>query len=128
MAKKILHIVQSAYRATVEEQDDTVIWFTHAMKGGGADLTVVLRGNAVNYAVKGQDASGLRFGDRPQTQPPRVDEDVAKLVGKGVDVYLIKDDAAERGLEGAELVAGIKPLARGELAKLLDQFDYVFHW
>lgn len=128
MAKKILHVVESAYRATVEEQDDTVIWFTQAMKGGGADLTIVLRGNAVNYAVKGQDASGLGFGDRKQTQPPRIDEDVSRLMAKGVDVYLVKDDAAERGIEGGELVPGIKPISRGELPKLFDRYDYVFHW
>lgn len=128
MAKKILHVIESAYRATIEEQDDTVVWFTHAMKGGGADVTVVLRGNAVNYAVKGQDASGLAFGDRRQTQPPRVDEDLVKLVGKGVDVYLVKDDAAERGIEGGDLVAGVKSIPRAELPKLLDGFEYVFHW
>ncbi len=128
MAKKILHIVESAYRATIEEQDDTVLWFSHAMKGGGADVTVVLRGNAVNYAVKGQDASGVAIGGRKQTQPPRIDEDVGKLVGKGVEVYLVKDDASVRGIEGADLVAGVKSVGRAELPKLLDGFDTVFHW
>src|SRR5262245_43661498 len=99
MPKKILQIVESAYRATLEEQDDTVIWITHAMKGAGGNLDVLLRGNAVNYAAKGQDASGLAFGEKKQTQPPRLAEDVAKLIEKGVAVYVVSDDVAERGLE-----------------------------
>jgi len=79
MAKKVSSIVATAYRATLEEQDDTILWLSHTLKGAGADLDVLLRGNAVNYAVREQDASGLAFGDRRQTQPPRLDEDVAKL-------------------------------------------------
>jgi sulfur transfer complex TusBCD TusB component (DsrH family) len=128
MAHKLLQIVESAYRATIEEQDDTVLWISHALKGAGADLAVLLRGNAVNYAVKGQDASGLSFGGRPQTQPPRLDEDVAKLVTKGVPVFLVEEDAAERGIEGTELVAGVEAVSRRELPALLERYDRVWHW
>ena len=128
MAKKILHIVESAYRATCEEQDDTVIWFTHAMKGAGAEVSVVLRGNAVNYALEGQDASGLAFGAKKQTQPPTLDADVAKLAGKGVEIFFVAEDAAERGLDPQGFVAGPKSIARRELAALLGRHDLVFHW
>jgi len=128
MPKKILHIVESAYRATIEEQDDTVLWFTHAMKGAGADVSVLLRGNAVNYAVEGQDASGLSFGARKQTQPPRLDADVAKLASKGVEVFYIAEDAQARGLQATDLIGGPKSLAKNELPGLLARFDLVFHW
>lgn len=128
MAKKLLHIVESAYRATLEEQDDTIVWLTHAMKGANANVDVLLRGNAVNYALKGQDASGLAFGERRQTQPPRLDEDVAKLGAKGVKLYIVEEDVSERGLEPKSLIAGLEPVSRSGLPKLFAQYDQVFHW
>ena len=128
MSKKVLNVVETAYRATLEEQDDTVIWLTHALKGAGADLNVLLRGNAVNYAVKGQDASGLAFGARRQTQPPRIDQDLAKLLTKGVKVFFVEDDLAERGVQRSELIEGVEPVPRGRLPQLLASYDQVWHW
>lgn len=128
MAKKVLQIVECAYRATLEEQDDTVLWLTQAMKGAGGEFDVLLRGNAVNYAVKGQDASGLAFGAKKQTQPPRLADDVAKLIEKGIAVLAVEEDVAERGLERGDLIGGVKPVSRGALAKLFDGYDMVWHW
>jgi sulfur relay (sulfurtransferase) DsrF/TusC family protein len=128
MVKKMLHVIENAYRGTLEEQDDTIVWLTHAMRGAGADLRVVLRGNAVNYAVRGQDASGLAFGERRQTNPPRLDEDLAKLAAKGVEVLVVEDDLAERGLERSDLIEEVTPLPRRRLAGLFRAHDVVFHW
>lgn len=128
MAKKILQVIETAYRGTLEEQDDTVVWITHAMKGAGGDFGVLLRGNAVNYAVKEQDASGLAFGERRQTQPPRLAEDVAALAGKGVAVFFVEEDASERGLDQAALIRDVKPVARGRLPELFASYDMVWHW
>jgi len=125
---KALNIVETAYRATLEEQDDPIVWLTHAMKGAGADLALLLRGNAVNYAAKSQDASGLAFGSERQTEPPRLAEQVAALVAKGVTVYIVDDDLAERGLEPSELIEGLTPVARTALPGLLSGFDQVWHW
>ena len=128
MSKRILQVVESAYRATIEEQDDTVVWFTHAIKGGGADVAVLLRGPAVNYGVKGQDASGLAFGERKQTQPPDLSGDVARLIAKGVSVYVVHNDLLARGLTADDLVEGLTPVMTSELPALLDRYDLVWHW
>jgi hypothetical protein len=35
MAKKSLNIVESAYRAVMKEQDDTILWLLATMQGAG---------------------------------------------------------------------------------------------
>jgi hypothetical protein len=125
---KILNIIESAYRGTLEEQDDTVVWITHAMKGAGGDFTVLLRGNAVNYGLTEQDASGLSFGAWQQTQPPRVADQVSGLVGKGVEVYYVAEDASERGLAGQRMTSGLKPIARDRVVELFTSHDQVWNW
>ena len=125
---KALNIVETAYRATLEEQDDTIVWLSHAMLGAGAELGVLLRGNAVNYAVGAQDASGLAFGELRQTRPPELAEDVAKLIAKQTPVYVVEEDLAERGIAKGDLIAGLTPIPRSGLAALLDDFDQVWHW
>ena len=125
---KALNIIESAYRATIEEQDDTIVWLTHSLKGAGADIGVLLRGNAVNYAVRGQDAAGLAFGDWHQTQPPRIADDIALLISKGVPVYALEEDLARLGIETSNLVGGIERIGADRLPALLAAHDQVWHW
>jgi intracellular sulfur oxidation DsrE/DsrF family protein len=128
MARKVLSIVETGYRATLEEQDDTVIWFSHVLKGAGADLTLLLRGNAVNYAVKRQDASGLAFGDRKQTRPPKLHEDLAALAKKGVTVLAVAEDVGHYGLKRDELIPELETVPRSRLAQLVADHDRVWWW
>jgi sulfur relay (sulfurtransferase) DsrF/TusC family protein len=125
---KVLNIVEAAYRATLEEQDDTIIWLTHAMKGANANVDVLLRGNAVNYAVKAQDASGLKFGDQAQTQPPQLANDLAKLKEKGAKIFVVEDALLERGIETGELIGGLEFVSRSQVAKLFGDYDQIWHW
>jgi hypothetical protein len=125
---KILAIVETAYRGTLEEQDDPVLWITQALRGAGADIHVLLRGNAVNYAVRGQDASGLRFGERAQTQPPRLERDLESLKAKGIAVYYVEDDARARGIQADELVGGLTAVRGESLPSLFRGFEQVWHW
>jgi hypothetical protein len=129
VAKKTLNIVESAYRAVMEEQDDTILWLLAAMQGAGAQHTVVLRGNAVNYAVAGQGVPGLTLGEWKQTGAPKMDRDVLDLIEKRkIPVYVISEDLAERGIAREELVAGVQLAARASLPKLMAEHELVSHW
>jgi hypothetical protein len=129
MAKKTLNIIESAYRAVMEEQDDTIMWLLAAMAGAGAQHTVVLRGNAVNYAVAGQGAPALSVGEWKQTHAPKMDRDLLDLIEKRkMPVYLIEEDLAERGIDRAELVPGVKLVSRTALPGLFAEHDLVNHW
>jgi intracellular sulfur oxidation DsrE/DsrF family protein len=126
--KRTLQIVTSAYRCNVEEQDDPVLWIAQVMKGAGADLDVLLEGNAVNYAARGQDASGLSFGGKAQTQPPRIEHELQRLVSKGVTVHVVEEDVAARGLERGDLVDGVRGVSRAGLGRLFQAYDQVWRW
>ncbi len=124
---KILTVVERAYHGTIEEQDDTILWITAMIKNAGGDLNVLLRGNAVNYALNGQDAGGLTIGG-VALKPPTIDKDVADLIAKGVAVYAVTEDLAARGIDKTQLVKGIQLVAQKDLAKLWDSHGSVWHW
>ncbi len=125
---RALQIIDSGYRCTIEEQDDPGVWLTHALKGAGAELAVLLRGSAINYALEGQDASGLSFGAMKQMHPPCLDRDIAGLVEKGVSVFVAREDAEERGIDPAGLLNGVEPIAASEIPGLFAEYDQIWHW
>jgi sulfur transfer complex TusBCD TusB component (DsrH family) len=129
MAKKTLNIVESAYRAVVEEQDDTILWLLAAMQGAGAQHTVLLRGNAVNYAVAGQGAPALEVGAWKQTQAPRMDRDVLDLIeNRKIPVLIVQEDLAARGIDAAELIPGVTLVPQSAIAGLFVEHELVSHW
>ena len=125
---RVLNIVETAYRATLEEQDDTAVWISFMLKKSGGDMDVLLRGNAVCYAVNGQDASGLTFGEWKQTHPPDIARDLGIIAKTGAKVFYVKDDLGPRGIEDGELIDGITPVDASGLAALLDGYDQVWAW
>ena len=104
MDKKVLSVIDTAYRATLEEQDDTAVWFTHVLRQSGADITILLTGNAANYAVCGQQPPALSFGAASIDFPPWLDEDLQKAANAGVKLVLLRDDADLRGIPESALI------------------------
>jgi sulfur transfer complex TusBCD TusB component (DsrH family) len=125
---KTLQIVATAYRATLEEQDDTIIWLTHVLRGAGAELALLLRGNAVNYAVAAQQPVALAIGDWRQSHPPALAADLGGLRSKRVEVLAVREDIEERGITEDQLIDSIQLVSRARLAELVGGFDRVWHW
>ncbi|MGH8252364.1 MAG: hypothetical protein ACREVI_17010 [Steroidobacteraceae bacterium] len=125
---KTLQILETAYRATVEEQDDTIVWLTHAMAGAGGQFGMLLTGNAVCYAARGQRAPTLTIGDWQQSHAADLSADVAALGAKGVPVHAVEEDLEERGLLDAQLIDSVKVVSRAELPRLLEEYPRVWKW
>lgn len=125
---KVLQVVTSAYRATIEEQDDTILWLTQAVRNADGALDVLLSGAAVNYALAGQDASGVTIGPWRQTQPPHIEDDIARLINRGARVFAVAEDVAVRGIASRQMVSGVSVIKREQAAALMGEYDQVWRW
>jgi hypothetical protein len=125
---RYLSVVETAYRATVEEQDDTGVWFTRAIQGAGAEVALLLCGDGVSYAQRGHNAGGLRFGTREVRIPPELDRDLEAMVGRGTRVYVVKEDLAVRGIPDDLLLPGLERVARAQIPRLFSDHDRILCW
>ena len=126
--KKILCVVETPYRGTLEEQDDATLWFTHSLKNAGGNMGVLLRGNAVNYAVASQDPAGVVIGKLSIDRPVYPQKDLLKMKQAGIPVHVIREDVEERGISLESLVKDFELISGSELPNLFSQYDQVWHW
>ena len=125
---KVLNIISCGYRATLEEQDDTVVWITQAISRAGAEVDVLLRASAVNYVVEGQAVSPLAIGGRVQSHAPDVHGQVRDLAERGAGIFVLEEDLAAYGLDGAARLDRAQVVPTAELATLVSRYDRVWHW
>lgn len=125
---KVLSILSSGYRATLEEQDDTVLWITQALRRAGADIDVLLRASAVNYVIEGQEVAPLAIGGRAQRNAPDVHGQVRALAEAGVGIFVLEEDIERYGLSGCPRLQQARIVGSGALPALLSDYDSVWHW
>lgn len=125
---KVLQVIDQAFRTTVEEQDDTILWLTQSMRGAGAELDVLLTGHGVYYAVQTRRHPALELGRWQQQQPADITQDLGRLTEKGVPVYALHEDLAERGLSALPVRPGVTVIQRSELVALYENVNQVWHW
>jgi len=125
---KALNVVDTAYRATLEEQDDTSLWFIHAVRKHGAESDILLTGNAVNYLVKDQNPKPLNFGSGSIPFPNKFHEDLQNLVKEGAKLFYMQDDVQDRGINQDTLINEAEGINRSQLAKFIDGYENIWHW
>ncbi len=126
---KILSIIETPYRGTLEEQDDAALWLTHAVKNAGDDeFGILLRGNAVNYALKDQNPGGLRIGSLSIERPCKPDRDLLSMKEVGMTIHVVREDLADRGISTDKVVADFELVGRDQITDIVCQYDHVWHW
>lgn len=125
---KVLSVIDSAYRASLEEQDDAGVWFSSAVAKAGTDITLLLTGNAVSYVAKGHNEKALEIGGGKIAHPmdPNKHLTVAKEIGCAL--FFIKEDAQERGIEPSAIMDGVEGISRNNLVEFVEKFDDIWHW
>ena len=123
-----LSICEQAYRATAEEQDDTIIWLTHMLRKAEVDTGLLLRGGAVNYANKAQQAPPLVFGEWEQRHPAHLARDLERFMAEGGRVYVSDEDLARYALAADELIDGVQVVDWKGVVGLIAEHDVVMNW
>jgi hypothetical protein len=125
----MLCICDQGYRASVEEQDDTVIWMAHMLqREDDTTVTLLLRGSAVNYANQAQRSVGVTFGDWSQAHPADFPRDLTRFREDGGLVLALGSDLARYGLTETDLVDGVTTVKDVDVATLIIDHDVVSFW
>lgn len=125
---KILSIIDTAYRATQEEQDDAALWVNRALVNAGAGIDILLQGSAVSYAIGRQDPSGLVIGSVPVERPAVPPQDLLALQATGFRVFVDLDDVLARGIDCDRLRQEFHQVSKEEVVDLLPGYEQVWHW
>ncbi len=125
---KLLNIVSSGYRATIEEQDDTIVWLTHCLRNAGAEADILLCGSAVNYPVREQSVDPVRIGERIQTHGPDVHGQVRDLAETGAKVFAVREDLEVRSIDSAGFLRIVEIIPRKALPQLFKSYERVWNW
>nr|BCN28643.1 hypothetical protein [Streptomyces sp. SANK 60404] len=120
-----LAIVERAYRGAVEVAYFDALYLgleIHRQLG----LDVLLRGEAVTYALDAAPAPPVTIGGRVLETLGTPRDDLARLRDAGVGIWVEEDGLASLGIGRDRLIDGVRCAAPGELAARWPEYDRVF--
>jgi sulfur transfer complex TusBCD TusB component (DsrH family) len=127
MPKKILSVLAHTEYGNLEDSD--IGLFASAFSSvAGQPLTLLLREDAVNYAVRGQDGTGIKIAGTVVQPGFLIETDLASCRQSNIPVYAVREDLDARGIKPDELIGGVQLLGERELGRFVDQFDTVWNW
>ena len=127
MPKKILSVLSHTEYGNLEDSDIGLFASAFAPVAG-QNLTLLLRQEAVNYAVRGQDGSGIKIAGTPVQPGFLIETDLKSVHQANIPVYAVREDLEEHGIKKEELIEGVQLLSANELGKFIDQFETVWNW
>ncbi len=127
MAKKILSVLSHTEYGNLEDSDIGLFASAFAPVAGQS-LSLLLREDAVNYAVRGQDGSGIKIAGAVVQPGFMIETDLQSVRQSSIPVYAVREDLEERGIRPDEVISGVQLMSRKELGRLVDGFDTVWNW
>jgi sulfur transfer complex TusBCD TusB component (DsrH family) len=127
MPKKILSVLSHTEYGNLEDSDIGLFASAFAPVTG-SQMTILLSEDAVNYAVRGQEGTGIKIAGGTVQPGFLIETDIQSVQASNVPVFALREDLAERGIDERELIQGVKLLSRREFGRLVDQFDTVWNW
>jgi len=127
MSKKILSVLSHTEYGNLEDSDIGLFASAFAPVAG-AQMTVLLSDDAVNYGVRGQEGTGITIAGAPVQPGFLIETDVQSVQQANIPVYAFREDLDERGIGAGDVIPGITLLSRREYGKFVDQFDTVWNW
>lgn len=127
MPKKILSVLSHTEYGNLEDSDIGLFASAFAPVTGN-QMTLLLSEGAVNYAVRGQDGTGVTIAGGTVQPGFLIETDLQSVQDAKIPVYAVKEDLEERGLSERDLINGVKILKKDEFGKFVDEFDTVWNW
>lgn len=121
MVTSVLSLLRGA-DAGAARADDPALDVNAFAVAGDVDLTLVLTDRGVELALAAADSHVGAVAGRP-VPSAHPDIDLTALVASGVTVFAVAEDLADRGLRPADLLEGVEPIGRRELARLVRRHD-----
>ena len=129
MIENVLAIFEKPIYLSFEPNDPHLLHVAFGAVSSGVKVDVLLRGSAVNYAVKDQHQTDAKLLGQSlcevETSPAKVMDLIAK---NGGEVSVVEEDLKKRGLDKGALIPSAKLVSESQVGDLVAAHDATFVW